>query len=89
VRELCAGALLFTWNCSVIDLRCSRLSGPSWLMMPGSRSCSFLFSAVPLQTQKHPHGYPKHHRCQASATRAASISIQHTKHASFELHLMT
>jgi hypothetical protein len=29
-------------------LRCSRLSDPSWLMIPGSRSCSFLFSAVPL-----------------------------------------
>ena len=50
------GALPFTWNCSVMDLRCSRLSGPSWLMMPGSRSCNFLFSAVPLQTHRHPHG---------------------------------
>lgn len=38
------------WYCAAIFFRLARLSGPSWLMMPGSRSCSFLVCEGPLTT---------------------------------------
>merc|ERR1719453_1994706 len=44
------GGAPLPWYVSASFFRLARLSGPSWLMMPGRRSCSFLVSAWPLTT---------------------------------------